>query len=401
VDAGHDDSDALDTAGITGAQEAHRAWVAQPHTNAEDPTAAAEANAARLDPPQRSPRPPGKPLNRRSPFFIGLSGAAGVAVMAGIIEMIITARDVLVLIGVALFLAIGLEPAVSVMARYKLPRWAAVITVLVGILAIVGGFLAAAIPPLAHQGSQFLTQAPTLIPQVLHHNPLLARLDEHIHLTQRLQQAFSGDASGVLNGLLGAGQIVFSALTSTLIVIVLTAYFVADLPRIRTTLYRLVPHSRRARAILLGDDIFAKVGAYVLGNLVISLIAGVLTYAALTILRVPYPLLLSILVAILDLVPVIGSTLAGVVVCLVALSVSLPVCLATIGFFLLYRLLEDYLLVPRLIGRAVKVPALITVVAVLLGGALLGIIGALVAIPTAAALLLLTREVLLPHLDDT
>jgi predicted PurR-regulated permease PerM len=185
------------------------------------------------------------------------------------------------------------------------------------------------------------------------------------------------------------------------ILVALTVYFVVDLPRIRATLYRLVPHSRRPRAILLGDEIFAKVGGYVLGNLLISLIAGVLTFAFLMIVGVPYPLLLGIFVAILDLLPVIGSTIAGVAVCLVALSVSLHVCLATIGFFLVYRLAEDYLLVPRIIGRVVKVPALVTVVAVLLGGALLGIVGALVAIPAAAALLLLAQEVLFPRLDHT
>lgn len=115
----------------------------------------------------------------------------------------------------------------------------------------------------------------------------------------------------------------------------------------------------------------------------------------------PYALLLSIFVAIRDLLPVIGSTVAGVLVCLVALSVALPVCLTTIGFFLAYRLAEGYLLNPRIIGRAVKVPALVTVVAVLVGGALLGIVGALVAIPTAAALLLLTEKSSYPHLDRT
>ena len=112
-----------------------------------------------------------------------------------------------------------------------------------------------------------------------------------------------------------------------------------------------------------------------LGNLLISLIAGAPTSTFLVIVGVPYALLLSIFVAILDLVPVIGSTIAGVAVCLVALTVSLPVCLATVGFFVVYRLAEDYLLVPRIIGRAVKVPALGTVVAVLVGGALLGIVG--------------------------
>jgi len=240
-----------------------------------------------------------------------------------------------------------------------------------------------------------------MLSQLQTHHRVLGQLTERMHLQQRLQQAFSGDASGLATGLLGAGQLAFSALASTLILVVLTVYFAADLPRIRATLYRLVPHSRRPRAILLGDEIFAKIGGYVLGNLLISLIAGVLTFTFLIIVGVPYALLLSLFVAILDLVPVIGSTLAGVVVCLVALSVSLPVCLATIGFFLIYRLVEDYLLVPRIIGRVVKVPALVTVVAVLLGGALLGIVGALVAIPAAAALLLLAREVLFPRLDRT
>jgi predicted PurR-regulated permease PerM len=125
----------------------------------------------------------------------------------------------------------------------------------------------------------------------------------------------------------------------------------------------------------------------------------VVTLIWLAIFDVPYPLLLAIFVAILDLVPVVGSTIAGVVVAAVSLTVSLPVCVATVVFFVVFRLLEDYLLVPRIIGRAVKVPALITVVAVLLGGALLGIVGALVAIPVAAALQLIMQEVLYPRLD--
>jgi predicted PurR-regulated permease PerM len=360
-----------------------------------------EATAAEGSPAQHAPGRPGRPLDRRSPFFIGLSGAAGVAVMAGIVEMIIAVREVLVLIGLALFLAVGLEPAVSVLARPKVPRWAAVITVLVAGLAVVGGFVAAAIPPLVRQATQFVTQAPSTLPEVLNRYPVLNQLTNRLHLTQRLQHILSGNAPGVFGGLLGAGEIVFSALASTLILAVLTVYFLIDLPRIRATLYRLVPHSRRPQAIPLGDEIFTKVGAYVLGNLLISLIAGALTFTFLAIVKVPYSLLLSILVAILDLVPVIGSTIAGVVVCLVSLSVSLPVCLATIGFFAVYRLVEDYLLVPRIIGRAVKVPAVVTVVAVLLGGALLGVVGALVAIPAAAALLLLVQEVLFPRLDHS
>jgi predicted PurR-regulated permease PerM len=377
----------------------HHALVAQPHTETEGPVAAAEAVAAQMSTPKHALGRPGRPINRRSPFFIGMSATAGVAVMVGVIEMIITVRDMLVLIGLALFLAIGLEPAVSMMARHKIPRWAAVTTALVTTLAVVVGFLAAAIPPLARQTTQFITQAPTMLPEALHHNRPLSQLNERLQLESRLHQLLNGDASSLVNGVLGAGQVVFTAFSSVLIVVVLTVYFVADLPRIRATLYRLVPHSRRPRAILLGDEIFAKVGGYVLGNLLISLIATVLTFAFLAIVGVPYSLLLSIFVGVLDMVPVIGSTVAGVAVCLVALTVSLPICLATAGFFLIYRLAEDYVLVPRIIGRVVKVPALVTVVAVLVGGALLGIVGALVAIPAAAAVLLLAREVVFPRLD--
>lgn len=136
-----------------------------------------------------------------------------------------------------------------------------------------------------------------------------------------------------------------------------------------------------------------------LGNLLISLITAVLTFIWLIAFGVPYPLLLAVLVAVLDLIPIIGSTLAGIVVALVALTVSLPISLATVVFFIALRLIEDYLLVPRIIGRTVQVPPLVTVVAVLLGGALLGIVGALLAIPIAAAILLLAREILFPQLD--
>jgi predicted PurR-regulated permease PerM len=199
------------------------------------------------------------------------------------------------------------------------------------------------------------------------------------------------------NGVLSAGAAVFSAITNTLVVLILTAYFLADMPRIRALIYRRVPHTRRPRAILMGDDILAKVGSYVLGNLLISLIAGGVTFGWLMLFSIPYAALLSIMVALFDLAPVVGSSIAGIIVAAAALTISLPLRLSTIAFFIIYRSAEDYLLVPRIIGRAVKVPALVTVV-VLFGGALLGIIGAL-AIP-AAAILLITREILFPCMDQ-
>jgi predicted PurR-regulated permease PerM len=251
---------------------------------------------------------------------------------------------------------------------------------------------------LAQQASQLVAQAPDYLLEAQDHSSTLGRLNDRFHLQQQLTDAVNG--STVLEHLVSAVTLIFDEVTKLVLVAVLTVFFLADMPQIRANLYRLVPGARRPRAILIGDQIFAKVGAYVLGNVVISVIAAVGTFLWLEAFGVPYPLLLAIFVAVFDLVPVVGSTVAGVVVAAVALTVSIPVSVATVAFFVAYRLIEDYLLVPRIIGRAVQVPAVLTVVAVLLGGAVLGIIGALVAIPIAAALQLLVHELLYPRLDQ-
>jgi predicted PurR-regulated permease PerM len=371
------------------------------HIEGEDSIAESEAEAAEISTPEQPLGRMGKPLNRRSPFLIGMAAAAGVAVTYGALQVVIGVQDILILIGLALFLAIGLEPAVMWLMKRRFPRWLAVLTVFVVALAAISGFLTAAIPVIVDQATQFVAKLPTYLGEIQDHSSTLGKLNDRFHIESLIQKTLTSSSSGLTSGLLGAGQAVFSAVTNFLIVIVLTMYFVADLPRIRAAGYRLVPRSRRPRAILIGDQISVKVGGYVLGNLLISVVAGLLTLIWLLSFGVPYAALLAITVAVLDLIPVIGSISGGVIVSLVALTVSLPVCLLTLGFFLVYRFVEDYLLVPRIIGSAVKVPAMVTVVAVLLGGALLGIVGALVAIPIAAAILLLAEEVLYPRLDNS
>jgi predicted PurR-regulated permease PerM len=383
------------------AVEAHHDLVAQPHSeHQEGPVAEAEVTAAEMSSDDQPLGTPGRRFDRRSPFFVGFAAAAGVAVTYGVVRVLESMSSVLVLIGVAFFLALGLEPAASWFVNRKLPRWAATTLVLVIFLTLLGAFVGAAIPPLAEQAGELIKQAPHYMQQAQDHSSAVGRLNDRFHLQQRITETVNGSGGSLLNDVVSAGTAVFGAVADVLIVMVLTVYFLADMPRIRTTLYRLVPHTRRPRVILIGDEVFAKVGAYVLGNVLISIIAGVATFIWLMAFGVPYPLLLGIFVALLDLVPVVGSTIAGVVVGAVALTVSLPVCIATVVFFVVFRLAEDYLLVPKIIGRAVKVPALITVVAVLVGGALLGIVGALVAIPIAAALQLLTQEILFPRLDN-
>jgi predicted PurR-regulated permease PerM len=344
---------------------------------------------------------PGRPVNRRSPFMIGLMAAFGVAVAYGLIELIVKARSVLIIVGLAMFIAAGLDPIVGWLVRHRFPRWGAVLTVIVCGMAIVGGFLAAAIPPLASEATSLAHQIPHYVQDLQNRNSQLGKLNVKYHIQQRLTALVSSKGGSLVGGVVGAGTLVVGTVSEILAIVVFSIYFLSGLPQIKMFAYRLIPHSRRPRAILLGDEIFAKVGGYVLGNFITSAIAGVGTYVWLLAWGVPYPLLLGIFVAFLDLIPVIGSSVGGILVSLIALTVSLPVALATLGFYVAYRLAEDYLIVPRIMGRTVDLPAIVSLVAVLVGGVLLGIVGALVAIPVAAAIRLLLQEVAFRKLDKS
>ena len=344
---------------------------------------------------------PGRPINRRSPFMIGMTAAFGVAVTYGLVEVFIRARVVLVLIGLALFIAVGLDPVVGWLVRHRVPRWAAVVTVIACTLAVVAAFLAAAIPPLTAQATALAHEIPHYLHALQNRNSQLGKLNARYHIQQRLTKLVTSRGGSLAGGVLGAGALVLGAASAILTVLVLSIYFLAGLPRIKLFAYQLVPHSRRPRVILIADEILAKVGGYVLGNVITSVIAGAGTYLWLLAFGIPYPILLAMFVALLDLIPVIGSTIGGAVVSLVALTVSLPVAVATLVFYIGYRLAEDYLIVPRIMGRTVQVPAIVSLVAVLIGGVLLGIVGALVAIPVAAAIHLLLREVTIRRLDHS
>jgi len=344
---------------------------------------------------------PGRPVNRRSPFMIGLTAAFGVAVAYGLIELVLKSRSVLILVFLAFFIAAGLDPLVGMLVRRGLPRWTAVLIVIIGVLAVVGGFLAAAIPPLAGEATSLSHQVPHYLQDLQDRNSQLGKLNMKYHVQDRLTKLLTSGSGSMVGGVIGAGALVIGTVSEILAIGVLSIYFLIGLPQIKLFFYRLIPHSRRPRAILIGDEIFAKVGGYMLGSFITAVIAGVGTYIWLLAWGVPYPLLLGTFVALLDLIPVIGSTVGGIVVSLVALTVSLPVALATLGFYIFYRLAEDYLIVPRIQGRTVEIPALVSLIAVLIGGVLLGIVGVLVAIPVAAAIRLLLKEVAFPRLDKS
>jgi predicted PurR-regulated permease PerM len=182
-----------------------------------------------------------------------------------------------------------------------------------------------------------------------------------------------------------------------LTVLVLTIYFMATFDRIRSGAYALVPASRRERVRLIGDEILAKVGAYMVGALAIAVLAGASAFVFALVAGLAYPFALAVVVAICDLIPQVGATLGAVVISVVGFAHSLPVGIACVVFFVIYQQVENYLIYPKVMRRSVRVSDVAAIVAALLGVALFGVVGALVAIPAVAAIQLIMREVVLPR----
>jgi predicted PurR-regulated permease PerM len=389
-----------DRPGGDGGAEGHHPLIGRPHREDEGEIARAEESAAALRTNDRPLGPPGTPLDSRSAFVRGATVTTAAVLVLSAAGLLWLVRDDLVLLVLALVLALGAEPVVSWLVGRGWRRGFAVAAVVAAGLAVVGVVLALLVPVLVDQAARIAAAAPAALEAARDPQTPLGRFTAGTGLVPALEQHLTGQGAAVLaGGLLSAGETLFSGLGSALVVVVLTVWFLVDLPRLRCTLYRLAPAPRRPRAVLLGDAVLLRVGGYVLGNVVVSVIAGGASFAVLALLGVPYAGLLAVVVAVLDLVPVVGSITAGVLASLVAFSVSPTVGWTVVGFFVVYRLVEDYLLVPAVIGRAVQVPALLTLLAVLLGGALYGVVGVLLAIPVASAGYLLVQEIVFPRLD--
>jgi predicted PurR-regulated permease PerM len=341
---------------------------------------------------------PGSPLGQAHPFMLGFVGALGVITAWQLFEAFVNARQVLVLIIVSLFLAVGLNPAVERLTRLGLSRGPAVTVVFLCVILAFAGFGAALVPPITEQITGFIDDLPGYVQQ-LQNNPRIGEFDRRYHLLQRAEETINKPdfQQDLAQGALGLGKVAVTGIFSTLTILILTLYFLSSLPQITTYFYRLAPRSRRARVVLLGDEILNRIGGYVAGQFTISIIAGVTTYIFLLIIGLPYALALALIVAVTDLIPLIGATLGAVLVTVVGFLTGLPEGIACVIFFVIYQQTENYLVAPRVMKRSVDVAPMVTVVAALIGGTLLGVIGALLAIPTAAAIALIVREVLVPR----
>jgi predicted PurR-regulated permease PerM len=337
---------------------------------------------------------PGPPLEH-TPFYMGLLGGLGLFVAYWLASRFLEIGSVLVLVVVALFLAAGLNPIVEYFIGHGLRRPWALLVVIAGVLLTLALFILAIVPVVTDQVTTITDNAPGWLDQLLHNKQIQDLNDQYDLVDKAKDYISSGDLwQAVFGGALNVGLKVLSLLGNVFIVIVLTLYFLASLPKIERALYQLAPASRRDRVSKLGDQIVRSIGGYVAGAFVIALLAGISSLVFLVAIGLgEYAVALALVVAILDVIPMIGATLGAIVVCAIAFATDPKMGILSVVFYVAYQQVENYVIYPRVMSRSVEIPGAMTVIAALIGAALLGVVGALLAIPTAAALLLIVREV--------
>lgn len=347
-------------------------------------------------------------------FRLALVGTLGVGAGLLILSAVASLSTILTYVGAALFLALGLEPAVSGLERRGLPRWAAILLVVLGVSALVAALLLAVIPIIVEQVGELIALIPVIIAQ-LNRVDWIEQLQEQFPLLKideiseqagaALTDFFTNPdkLSELLGGVWQVALAIGSGMFAVLIVAVLTVYFTASLDAMKRATYQLVPASRRARFADLTEQITQSVGRYVIGQVSLAAVNGVLSFAFLSIIGAPFPAVLAFIAFLFSLVPLVGTLTGSIIIVLVCLipGIGSPLTALVAGvYYLIYMQVEAYVLAPRIMSRAVRVPGALVVVAALAGGTLLGILGALVAIPIAAAILLIIKQVVIPRQNE-
>ncbi len=341
---------------------------------------------------------------RANPFMFGLLGALGVLValmIGGIVGQLAT---VLVYIGVALFLALGLDPIVRFIER-KLPRPAAVAVVVIGVLLAFAGIILAIVPTLVEQIGNLIKDGPEMIKEF---TKSAWFHDVSGQFGSTIQDAVDGVLGFVQNpdnfldiggGVFAVGAGIAGGLTGVTIVLILTLYFMASLRSMKRVAARFVPAYQRDTFSELLEDVSSAVGRYVIGQASLAVTNGILSLIFLTIIGAPVPALLALIAFIGSMIPLVGTLSASIIISLICLFVSPTTALIAIIYYLIYMQIEAYVLSPRIMNKAVDVPGALVVIAAVAGGALGGILGALVAIPVAASIIIIVQKVVFPNQD--
>jgi predicted PurR-regulated permease PerM len=348
----------------------------------------------------------GAPINRSNPFYFGFIATLGGLCAIVLLRALGSVSQVFVLILIALFLATGLNPAVEAIRSKGVSRVTAVGIIFVGVISFVVFFAWVVVPPVVSQGAQLINNLPSLL-QDLKSNATINRLNDQFGLIDTLQaklREFTSDGTLLIStfgGVIGVGKSVISGTFSALTILVLTLYFITSLPQAIALGVRLAPASRRDRVAKLTNAIIGRIGSFVGAQIFIAFMASIFVLILGTIIGLPSPIAIAMVVLVCALIPLIGHFLGCGIVTIIALTVSIPVGVIAFITYVVYVQIENYVVTPRIMKRTLEVPGAVTIIAALIGSSLLGLIGGLLAVPVAAAIILILDEVVYPRADNS
>ena len=350
------------------------------------------------------------PVKVQNPFRTGLIGTLGVLLALVIGASVVQLATILTYVLAAVFLALGLDPLVSQLERLRLPRGLAM---LIAVVVVIGLLVAAAfliVPVIVTQIGSLVKGVADFASQYQGWNDFVSQVQTAVGPSIKVQDLIDQvvvylqkNAGSITGGVLSVGVGLVGGVGGAVVVVILTLYFTASMHEFKGALYRMVPMTRRASFASIAEQIFASVGRYVIGQVSLALVNGVLSFIFLSLIGAKLPAVFAFLAFLGSLIPLVGTISSAVLIVIgqVVLapgwpSAGLPVWLWVAIYYLVYMQVEAYVLSPNIMNRAVKVPGVIVVIAALVGGTLLGILGALIAIPVAAAILLIIDQVVVP-----
>ncbi|WP_206737165.1 AI-2E family transporter [Agromyces albus] len=369
---------------------------------------------------KRRPRPEPEPTTQltaysgsRAPevkiraFRIGFVGALGVLLALLLGNIVGELGTVILYVALALFLALGLDPIVTWLQRRDMPRGLAILFVFVIVIGLFVGLISLIVPIVIQQTTNIITDWDEIVERVLN-SDFVGWLNSLTGTGTAIEDTIvsAGDwladpdnLGSLGGGILAVGAGILGGFTGAVIVLILTLYFLASLDSLKRYAARFVPRSSRGAYREVSEEITGSVGRYVIGQVSLGAINGILSLVYLSIIGAPQPILLAFIAFLASLVPLVGTITGAVIISLVSLAASPATALAAAIYYLIYMQVEAYVLSPRIMSRAVSVPGALVVIAAVAGATLGGVLGALVAIPVAASLVIIMDKVVFPRQD--
>jgi predicted PurR-regulated permease PerM len=348
----------------------------------------------------------GVPINRSHPYYFGFVATLGALTAIVLMRALASVSQIFILILIALFLAMGLNPAVEALRRRKMSRVTAVTIIFTSVIAFVVFFALVVAPPVISQGTQLINKAPTLLGD-LTNNATINKLNNQYGIIDTLQSKLTSVTSdgtlliSAFGGVIGVGKSVLSGFFTFLTILVLTLYFITSLPQAVNLGLSLVPASRRERVGHLTNAIIARVGSFVGSQIVIAAMASVFVFVLSLVLGLPSPIAIGMIVFVCGLIPLVGHFLGSGIVTIIALTQSIAIGVIALVAYVVYVQIENYVVTPRIMKRTLAVPGAVTIISALIGSSLLGLVGGLLAVPVAASIILILDEVVIPRANNS